>query len=236
MNMLVAETGQRPTSEGRQNKPVSVVSVLVVDDHPVVRFGISMLLNGNAGLTVVGEASTCAQAWEMVVGLQPDIVLVDLELADANACELIAKMELGGVNGRVVVYTAHDEESRVLEALRSGAHGYIIKGSTAERLIDAICTVAGGGSYLDPAVASKVIGRVGRSHERRAPRSRELTEREQVVLRGLAAGKPNKIIADDLFISEGTVKYHIKSLFTKLQVNNRTQLVMAAITQGLIIF
>lgn len=229
MSKRPADSGQGPASKLKQT-----TSVLVVDDHPVVRFGISMLLNGNSGLNVVGEASTCAQAWEMVVGLRPDIVLVDLELADANACELIAKMELGGVDGRVVVYTAHEEESHVLEALRSGAHGYIIKGSTAERLIDAILTVARGGSYLDPAVASKVLGRLGGAHERRAMRSGEITQREKVVLRALAAGKPNKIIADELFISEGTVKYHIKSLFVKLDASNRTQVVMAAIAQGLL--
>jgi DNA-binding NarL/FixJ family response regulator len=219
----------RPTDDGNGS-----VSVLVVDDHPVVRMGVSMALAPESSLKVVGEAADCSEAWDMLVRLQPDVVLADLLLEDANACELMEKMRAEGAAAKIIVYTAHSGEAHVREALRAGANGYVIKGSTPERLIDAIHTVARGGSYLDPAVASQVMGQMGRSHERRSPHGRELTEREATVLRALAEGKRNKDIARELFITERTVKYHINGLFTKLRVKNRTQAVRAAIDQGLI--
>ena len=161
-------------------------------------------------------------------------VLERLELEEGNACELIAKINQDGVDSRVVVYTAHEQDACVLEALRNGASGYILKGSRQERLVDAIRTVAAGGAYLDPAVASKVMGRLGPAKDSHSPLGRELTKREGVVLRELASGRSNKEIANRLFITERTVKYHINSLFTKLRARNRTQALRAAIEQGLI--
>ena len=140
-----------------------------------------------------------------------------------------------GIAAQILVYTAHAGEAQVLETLlRTGASGYLIKGSTPQRLIDAIHTVAGGGSYLDPAIASQVMGRVGRTQERRSAHGRELTERETTVLNALVQGKRNKDIAGELFITERTVKYHVNALFTKLRVQNRTQAVRAAVEQGLV--
>jgi len=210
------------------------ISVLVVDDHPVVRMGISMLLAPEAGLKLVGEASSCAEAWRMLRRLQPDVILGDLMLEDGTACDLMEKMQSKGVGGQVLVYTAHAGEAQVLEVLRAGASGYLIKGSSPQRLVDAIDTVARGDSYLDPAIASRVMGRVGRAKERRSPHSRELTEREATVLNALVMGKRNKDIAGELFITERTVKYHINGLFNKLRVSNRTQAVRAAVEQGLV--
>ena len=225
---------QGPASTGAMVQEQTPVSVLVVDDHPVVRMGVSMVLAQASGMRVIGEASSCAQAWDLLQRLRPDIVVGDLMLGDGNACEWMKKMHAEAIGGQVIVYTAHSSEARVLEALRAGASGYVIKGSTPERLLDAIRTVARGGSYLDPAIASQVMGRVGRTRERRTAHSRELTERETSVLNGLIQGKRNKDIAGDLFITERTVKYHINGLFTKLRVKNRTQAVRVAIEQGLI--
>jgi len=219
----------RSTHEGEET-----LSVLVVDDHPVVRMGISMVLAAESGLRVVGEASSCAEAWSMLLKVRPDVVVVDLMLDDGTACDLMEKLQAKGIVGQILVYTAHAGEAQVLETLRAGASGYIIKGSTPQRLIDAIHTVAGGGSYLDPAIASQVMGRVGRTKERRSAHSRELTERESTVLKALVEGKRNKDIAGELFITERTVKYHVNALFTKLQVRNRTQAVRAAVEQGLV--
>ena len=210
------------------------VSVLVVDDHPVVRMGVSMLLAPEAGLKIVGEASSCAEAWSMLLRLRPDVILGDLMLEDGTACDLMEKMQSKGVGGQVLVYTAHAGEAQVLEVLRAGASGYLIKGSSPQRLVDAIDTVARGDSYLDPAIASRVMGRLGRAKERRAPHSRELTEREVTVLNALVMGKRNRDIAGELFITERTVKYHINGLFTKLRVSNRTQAVRVAVEQGLV--
>ena len=212
----------------------ATLSVLVVDDHPVVRMGISMVLAAESGLRVVGEASSCAEAWSMLLNVRPDVVLVDLMLDDGTACDLMQKLQAKGIAAQILVYTAHAGEAQVLETLRTGASGYLIKGSTPQRLIDAIHTVAGGGSYLDPAIASQVMGRVGSAQERRSAHSRELTDREFTVLNSLVQGKRNKDIAGELFITERTVKYHVNALFTKLRVQNRTQAVRAAVEQGLV--
>lgn len=225
---------QDSTLTGSMEEEKAPVSVLVVDDHPVVRMGVSMLIVPESGLEVVGEASSCAEAWDMLLRLRPDVIVGDLMLEDGTACDLMQKMQTEGIAGQVIVYTAHADEAHVVEALRAGASGYIIKGSTPQRLIDAIRTVAHGDSYLDPTIASRVIGRVGRTQERRSSHSRELTKREATVLSSLTQGMCNKDIAQELFITERTVKYHIKGLFTKLRVKNRTQVVRAAIEQGLI--
>ena len=170
----------------------------------------------------------------MLLRLRPDVILGDLMLEDGTACDLMEKMQSKGVGGQVLVYTAHAGEAQVLEVLRAGASGYLIKGSSPQRLVDAIDTVARGDSYLDPAIASRVMGRLGRAKERRAPHSRELTEREVTVLNALVMGKRNRDIAGELFITERTVKYHINGLFNKLRVNNRTQAVRVAVEQGLV--
>jgi len=229
----VQEIDSGSTTRSTQ-KGEATLSILVVDDHPVVRMGISMLLAAESGLRVVGEASSCAEAWSMLLKVRPDVVLVDLMLEDGTACDLMQKLQARGNAGQILVYTAHAGEAQVLETLRAGASGYIIKGSTPQRLIDAIHTVAEGGSYLDPAIASQVMGRVGRTKERRSSHSRELTERETTVLNALVQGKRNKDIAGELFITERTVKYHVNALFTKLRVQNRTQAVRAAVEQGLV--
>ncbi|MEA2080092.1 MAG: response regulator transcription factor [Pseudomonadota bacterium] len=233
--MMLMSVGEQDSESTRStDEETAPVSILVVDDHPVVRMGVSMLLTPESGLRVVGEASSCAEAWEMLLRLRPDVILGDLMLEDGTACDLMQKMHAEGIAGQVIVYTAHAGEAHVLEALRAGASGYIIKGSAPQRLIDAIRTVARGDSYLDPTIASQVIGRVGRTQERRSGHSRELTKREVTVLDSLTQGMCNKDIAQELFITERTVKYHVKALFNKLRVKNRTQAVRVAIEQGLI--
>lgn len=232
--MLMSVRENDSESSRSTNEGEATISVLVVDDHPVVRMGVSMVLGAEPRLRVVGEASSCAEAWGMLLKLRPDVVLVDLMLQDGTACDLLQKLQAKGIVGQVLVYTVHTGEAQVLETLRAGASGYIIKGSTPQRLLDAIHTVAGGGSYLDPAIASQVMGRAGRAQERRSSDGRELTDREASVLNALALGKRNKDIAGELFITERTVKFHVNALFTKLRVRNRTQAVRVAVEQGLI--
>jgi len=233
--MMLRSAGEQDSQSTQSIAVVNpAVSVLVVDDHPVVRMGVSMLLAPESGIKVVGEASSCAEAWSMLLRLRPDVILGDLMLEDGTACDLMEKMQAKGIGGQLLVYTAHAGEAQVLEVLRAGASGYLIKGSSPQRLIDAIDTVANGDSYLDPAIASRVMGRVGRAKERRSAHSRELTEREATVLNALVMGMRNKDIAGKLFITERTVKYHINGLFTKLRVSNRTQAVRAAVEQGLV--
>jgi DNA-binding NarL/FixJ family response regulator len=209
------------------------ISVLVVGDHPVVRFGVCHLLDLEPDLKVVGAAASGAETLKIQASLQPRVVLLDLETDGGYCFNLISKMVASG-DIRIVVYTGRNDECSILKAVHSGASGYVIKASDPAHLLNSIRAVAGGGSYLDPAIASKVIGRLRRCNERRAPNSRELTQRESDVLCRLASGKRNKEIAEELFISERTVKFHIKAMFTKLRAKNRTQAVVIAAEQGLI--
>lgn len=211
------------------------ITILVVDDHPVVRYGICNLVGAQPDFHVVGEAEDESTALQLMEEKCPDVLLLDLELGTQESSSgLIARVIQENPHSRVVIYTAHDSENRVMEAIRSGASAYVVKSSRIELLYDAIRVVTGGGSYLDPCIASLVMGRVGRRHERRAANSRDLTSREQQVLRGLASGMRNQEIAESLFISEHTVKYHIKSMFSKMQAKSRTEVVKIAIDNGIL--
>ena len=212
----------------------STLSVLVLDDHPIIRFGVVHLLSNQPGMSVVGETGSCAAARLRLDSMKPDILLLDMELKDGCAQALIQEIIVANLKTRVLVYSARSHDAHVIDAVRCGAHGYITKDAEPELLCEAIRVVASGDFYLDPSIASKVIGHLGRKNERRARRGRELTEREVAVLHRLAAGMRNSEIASELFITERTVKYHITSMFAKLQARNRTQAVKIAIQNGLI--
>ena len=223
----------RPSGRKGAGSQAEQVSVLVVDDHPIVRLGVCHLLDLEPDLKVVGAAASGVEALKLWASLQPRVVLLDLETDGGYCYNLISRMVASGDIG-IVVYTGRDDECSILKAVHSGASGYVIKASDPGHLLNAIRAVAGGGSYLDPAIASKVMGRLRRCNQRRAPNSRELTQRESEVLCRLASGKRNKEIAEELFISERTVKFHIKAMFAKLRAKNRTQAVVIAVEQGLI--
>jgi len=210
------------------------LSVLILDDHPIIRYGLVQLLTSQPNMRVVCETGSCTTARERLDSVKPDLLLLDMELKEGCAQTLIQKIIDENLNTRVLVYSARLHDAQVLEAVRCGAHGYITKDAEPERLCEAIRVVTGGDFYLDPSIASKVIAQVGRKYERRARGGRELTEREVAVLHRLATGMRNSEIANELFITERTVKYHITSMFTKLQAKNRTQAVKIAIQNGLI--
>ena len=225
-------TNARRVSPDGPDAPLS--SVLILDDHPIIRYGLAQLLSSRPGLRVVGETGSCAAARERLESTKIDLLLMDMDLKEGCAQALIRKIIEENLATRVLVYSARSHDAQVLEAVRCGVHGYITKDAEPERLYQAILVVAGGAFYLDPAIASKVIGQLGRKHERRARRSRELTGREVAVLQRLATGMRNSEIAGELFITERTVKYHITSMFNKLRARNRTQAVRIALQNGLI--
>jgi len=210
------------------------LSVLILDDHPIIRYGLVQLLSSRSGMRVVGETGSCAAALERLGSTKINLLLMDMDLKEGCAQTLIEKIIEKNLATRVLVYSAKSNDAHVLEAVRCGVHGYITKDAEPEQLYQAVLVVAGGNFYLDPAIASKVIGWMGRKHERRAKPSRELTGREVAVLQRLAAGMRNSEIAGDLFITERTVKYHITSMFNKLRARNRTQAVKIALQNGLI--
>ena len=210
------------------------IAVLVVDDQPIVHYGLCHLINAQADMEITATATDCSKAWECLGSAKPHVLLIDVQLNDRCAHKLIEKITHDQLDTRILVYSSGSAELQVLEAIRSGAHGYITKDADPERLCDAIRVIARGGSYLDSILAGMVIGHLGRKVERRDMNRRMLTQRESVVLQALAAGKRNKEIASQMSITERTVKFHITSVFQKMKVKNRTEAVRLAFEKGII--
>jgi DNA-binding NarL/FixJ family response regulator len=210
-----------------------MIRVLLVDDHPVVREGLAAMLITQKDFDVVGEASDGAQAVEMVERLGPDVVLMDLEMPRVDGPEAIRRIRARNPDARVLVLTAYDTDERILDAVQAGAQGYMLKGAPRDELFRAVRIVNDGGSLLEPVVAHKLLGRMGKmlSHE---PDVEQLTERELEVLQQLVKGSRNKEIANQLCITERTVKFHTSIIFQKLGVTNRSEAIAAALQRRLV--
>jgi DNA-binding NarL/FixJ family response regulator len=210
------------------------LSILIVDDHPIVRYGIMRLLESESDIHIIADTSSCKTAREILYNDEPVLLLMDMQLRDNCAHKLVMSTGELGLDTKILVYSAQISDWQITDALRHGVHGYITKNAEPGCLREAIRVVAGGGSYIDPSIASKVIGQVGRMNERRASHSRQLTQRESAVLKGVALGKRSREIADELCITESTVKYHLSSMYNKLRVHNRAEAVGFAFEHGLI--
>ncbi|MDH3279919.1 MAG: response regulator transcription factor [Gammaproteobacteria bacterium] len=207
------------------------ISILIADDHPVVCLGLANLLATQPDFVVVGEARSCVETCAAVERLQPDLVLLDLELGDATGTSALRRVRKCNPDMRIIVFTAYTDDVHVVDAVKVGVQGYVVKGVSNERLCEAIRIVNAGGMYLDPSVASQVTERL--SHHNDSHKQR-LTTREYAILKFVAVGQRNKDIADKLFISESTVKFHISSLMAKLGAANRTEAVNIAVTKKLL--
>ncbi|MBI3974161.1 MAG: response regulator transcription factor [Chloroflexi bacterium] len=207
-----------------------MIRIVVVDDHPIVRQGLVAALEDEPDFQVAGAAGTAEDAVALVAQVQPDVVLLDLELPGMSGVAAIPRVLEASRGTRVLVFTAYDTDERVLGALKSGANGYLLKGATAADIARAVRAVAAGGSALEPRVAARLVAEVS------APRrtAGHLTGRERDVLRLIAEGLPSKQIARELHISERTVKFHITSLLRKLGAENRAQAVALAIQRGIL--
>ncbi|GIK41133.1 MAG: DNA-binding response regulator [Chloroflexota bacterium] len=208
------------------------IRILVADDHPVVRDGLVAILSTQPDFEVVGEAGTGLEAVERAAILQPDVMLLDLEMPELDGVEVLRRLSQANPAVQVIVFTAFDTDERILGAVQAGARGYLLKGAPRKELFDAVRVVRAGGSLLQPVVASKLLRQV--SHQNQASRVEALTPRELEVLRLLAQGLQNKEIAAELVISERTVKFHVSSIMGKLGAGNRTEAVTLAAQQGLI--
>jgi DNA-binding NarL/FixJ family response regulator len=206
-----------------------VIRILVIDDHPVVREGLVATLEDDPELTVVGAAGSAEEALPLARSERPDVILLDLELPGMDGIQAIPALTAAHPEGRIVILTAYDTDERVLGAIRSGAKGYLLKGAGLEEIARAIRAVHGGGSYLQPRIAGKVLAEVS------APRrSTALSRREREVLKMVADGRSNKQIARALKITERTVKFHITTILNKLGADNRAQAAALAVQRHLL--
>ena len=205
------------------------IQILIADDHPIVRDGLRAVLSTQADFTVVGEAGSGTETIDQVRRLQPDVLLLDLEMPDGDGVETLQRLAERNTNVRAIVFTAFDTDDRIVEAVRAGAKGYLLKGAPRDELFNAIRIVHAGGSLLQPIVASKLINRLNQ------PTPIDLlTEREREVLALVAQGQSNRAIADQLIITERTVKFHVSAIMGKLNAANRTEAVALAREQGLL--
>ena len=198
------------------------LTLLVVDDHEVVRQGLVALLDRRAGFQVVAEAGTAAEAVEQARRFQPDLVVMDVRLPDGSGIEACRDIRSELPDTRVVMLTSYPDEDAVLAAIVAGASGYLLKQVRARDLVTALETVAAGGSLLDPAVTGKVLDRMRRiatdDDELAA-----LTKQERKILALVAEGKTNKEIAGEVFLSDKTVKNYVSSILAKLNLERRAQ-------------
>jgi DNA-binding NarL/FixJ family response regulator len=208
--------------------------VVICDDQAIIRDGLEMLLTLEKDIEVVGQAQDGAQAVELVAECQPDLVLMDLKMPGMNGIEATRQIRTRYPDVKVLVLTTYDDDEWVFDAIRVGAAGYLLKDTPREEVIKAVKGTVAGKSYVDPAVAGKLLGQVaGQQAQPATLITDKLTGREVEVLRLLARGLANADIADRLHLSEGTVRNHVSAIFAKLQVSDRTQAAVIAIQHGL---
>jgi DNA-binding NarL/FixJ family response regulator len=207
-----------------------MISVLIVDDHPIVHDGVTAILRAETDIRVVASAATTAEAMTQIGAHAPDVVLMDVRLPGEDGLDGVTRILAAFPAVRVIMFTASDADEYVFAAIKAGAKGYVLKGSPGQELVRAIRQVRAGESYLSPAIGAMLARQVA------SPRRGGglLSPRELAVLRLVAAGQSNQQIADALRISERTVKFHVTAIFNKLGADNRAQAVALGSRRGLL--
>ena len=202
------------------------IRILVVDDHPVVRDGLAAMLNTQSDFEVVGEAFDGEEAVRKVADSDPDVLLLDLEMPGVDGIETLQRLRERKARARAIVFTVFDTDERIVSAMKAGAKGYLLKGAPRGDVFRAVRVVNEGGSLLEPLIASRFLDSINNPDA--------LTARQKEVLKLIATGLLNKEIADRLYISERTVKFHVSEILAKLGAGNRTEAVAIATQRGLI--
>lgn len=205
-----------------------MISVIVADDHPIVRSGIVGLLSSADDIAVVGEAGDGIEAVMLATRLSPDIVLMDLRMPGLGGAEATAQILAAHPKIRVVILTTYESDENILTAIEAGASGYLLKAAPQEEILAGLRSVARGEVALAPSIAALLVSRM------REPARVSLSERETQVLTLVAEGNSNRTIAEALFVSEATVKKHLIHVFEKLEVKDRTRAVTKAMELGLL--
>ncbi len=201
------------------------IRVLIADDHPIVRTGLAMMIEYESGMETVAEASNGIQAVELFRQLKPDVTLMDLRMPQMNGVDAIIAIRQEFPGARIVVLTIYDGDEDIYRGLHAGAKGYLLKDAPIDELLSAIRKVYAGYRYVPPGVGEKLAQRLS---------SPQLSDREQEVLCLVASGKNNQAIATALGITEGTVKFHVNNLLSKLKVSDRTQATILALKRGIV--
>ncbi|HEX7335621.1 MAG TPA: response regulator transcription factor [Gemmatimonadales bacterium] len=209
------------------------IRVLVADDHMIVRTGIRHVLESDSGFEVVGEAANGAETLTLAAQLKPDVVVLDISMPGESGLKLAAQLRAGPTDRRVLILSMHDNPEYVLESVRAGANGYLLKDTAATELRNAIRAVCRGESYFSPPIAGRLREALRGEHPTPAASLDHLTGREREVLLGVAQGKTNKEIATDLGISHRTVETHRESLMKKLQIRTIAELTRFALAAGI---
>jgi two-component system, NarL family, response regulator len=204
----------------------AAITVVIADDHPVVREGLAAIFKSQSDITVVAEATNGEETLELCKQHHPDVLLLDLRMPKKDGLQVITELTAQRVSKpRVIVMTTYESEEDIRRALKAGAKGYLVKGTAPQQIRESVRTVAAGESLLPPNIAAKLAESMAHP---------ELSERERQVLEYMANGRSNKEIGQALYISENTVKAHVKSILTKLDAMGRTEAIAIAIKRGLI--
>ncbi len=215
------------------------IRLLIADDHRVVREGLGAILKTKADIDLIGEAKNGLEVTRMAAAEKPDVILMDISMPKMNgirATHLIKDLhpEIG-----IIALTMHDDDATIFELVQAGVDGYLLKDANSDEIVKAIMTVHRGESIIDPQITKKILGELTQKRPlRRAKKTHQnkyhLSEREIGVLRKVAAGKSNKEIANELHLSEKTIKNHLHNIFAKMKVDDRTKAAMKGLQEGII--